>query len=124
MSGFPKPASPLLSLMPLGFGAFIAGLGVALVIGAVSFLRRAVRVPGVVLAVEERREEDSRVLYPLMAFHTVDGHPVRTFARHSTRRHYDPGAAVQVYYDPRDPTPAVLGTDTEATAIIAGCSWP
>jgi len=92
-----------------GVGVLLAGIGVTLFIRTRRFIATASRVPAVVVAHEEQREEDSDgnwtdYYYPIIEFKDAKGVQRRvTSSTGSSPKPYRDGAAVTALYDPALP---------------------
>jgi len=84
-------------------GAALLG-GVVLGVRTHMFMERAQSVPGTVVRLESYRDSDNDTLYrPIVQFKTLSGQDASLTGHGSMPPSYDPGEAVTVLYDPRDP---------------------
>lgn len=105
-------------VIPL-LGVVVGLLTIAVAVGIVlrrrRFVRRAVRVPGVIV---DHSYDGEGAHLPVLEFRTLDGRSVRTTSRWSRRPSRMPrGLAVTVLYDPRDPARASLPDDSPGCAF-------
>jgi len=91
----------VLAFYAVGLGVIV--LGVVIMVNARRFRRRAVRVPGRIVAMRVR----GSMYYPVVAFTTLDGRYVETGTNFgSSPPPGRVGDAVYVLYDPADPARA------------------